>query len=377
MTTSVSSSNSQMRKTRLETLDILRFFAASAVLFYHYYFIGPLQGYWPKTLFIDAAHWGDLGVDLFFVISGFVITLTSEGRSAQAFLAARATRLFPAFVACSAITATMAIMLPGISANNIIPRWIATLTYFPQFFGVEPLSSVYWTLAIEIQFYALVALLIASGIWKSRNDQILWLWLTIAFINQYIQPNIGIERLFIPEYAGHFCAGIILYRIHTGNPPRFTTAALIVSFALISKHVQHIDEWLGGSYLQFFPSLGISLAGPVIAALVFIAAKTPQIGQNARWAAVLGGLSYPFYLIHADLGFWAHAIFERKLFALFPSLVKNVSYSLMATLAIVASVLIAWLVATRVEPGLQARMKKLMEGTPKNADARQQNTHCQ
>ena len=138
MNASVSSTLSPTRRTRLEALDFLRFFAAASVLFYHYYFIGPLQGAWPRTQFVDAAHWGELGVDLFFVISGFVITLTSEGRSAQAFLAARATRLFPAFVACSAITATMAIMLPGISANNIIPRWIATLTYFPQFFGVEP-----------------------------------------------------------------------------------------------------------------------------------------------------------------------------------------------------------------------------------------------
>ncbi|NML25886.1 acyltransferase family protein [Zoogloea dura] len=344
---------------RLDSLDLLRFFAAASVLLYHYTFIGPLQGFWPKTLFLPLAHWGDLGVDLFFVISGFVITLTSENRGPGAFLSARATRLFPAFLVCSAITASMAITLPGISAAEILPRWLASLTYFPRAFGVEPLSSVYWTLAIEVQFYGLVTLLLAVGWWKRHGDLILWSWLLISFATQYLHREPLLAEVLITEYAGHFCAGMILYRIHAGQPPRFATPALLLAFSLMSKHIQHIDEWLGGSYQVLFPPLGILLAAPAIACIVLVAARASALppGPIARGAALLGAMSYPLYLVHADLGFWSHAIFERKWFGRYPGLADTITYPLMALGASTLSILLAALVAARVEPCLQARMK--------------------
>lgn len=355
---------------RLDSLDFLRFFAAAAVMFYHFYFIGPLQGFWPKTLYRPLAHWGDLGVDLFFVISGFVITLTSARRGPAAFIAARATRLFPAFAVCSAITAGMALTLPGISASEILPRWLASLSYFPRVFGIEPLSSVYWTLAIEIQFYGLVTVLLALGLWKRHNDLILWIWLLIAFAVQYIRPTPLLADALITEFAGHFCAGIVLYRIHAGNPPRFATAALLLAFSLMSKHIQHVDEWLGGSYLVFFPPLGVILAAPALAGLVYLAARAPALPRRlAPMAAMLGAMSYPLYLIHADLGFWSHAIFERKWFGLYPALAGTVTYPLMALGAVLLALFIAWLVAARIEPGLQARLKALLASPPRHSAA--------
>jgi len=344
---------------RLDSLDLLRFFAAGAVLFYHFYFIGPLQGFWPKSIFIPVAHWGDLGVDLFFVISGFVITLTSENRNTGAFLKARTIRLFPAFLVCSGITALMAIMLPGINGTDIFIRWLASQMFYPRVFGIEPLSSVYWTLAIEIHFYGLVTLLLAIGVWKRHNDLIIWSWLISSFIIQYFGGPAWLAKTLITEYAGHFCAGIVLYRLHAGQPPRFATAALLIACALISKHVQHIDEWLGGSYQEFFSPMSIVLAAPGLLTLVMLAAKAPPLPSRLALAApVLGAMSYPFYLIHADLGFWSHAIFERKLFELFPELTRWVSYPAMAFGAIALSLLFSWLVATRIEPQLQLQLKK-------------------
>lgn len=350
-------------------LDLLRFFAAASVLFYHYYFIGPLQGFWPKSLFVPLAHWGELGVDLFFVISGFVITLTSENRSAGAFLRARAVRLIPAFAVCSAITAVMAMMLPGINPAQLLVRWLASQTFYPRVFGIEPLSSVYWTLAIEVQFYGMVALLMAIGAWRRWNDLILWTWLIVAFVLQYDNGPGWLAQALITEYAGHFIAGIVLYRIHAGRPPRFAAAALLLACALISKHIQHTDEWLGGSYLQFFPTAGIILTAPFLLGFVLLAARAPALPLlPIRLAAMLGAMSYPFYLIHADLGFWSHAIFERTLFRLFPILTEYVTYPLMAVGAIVLSTVISWLVAVRIEPRLQQRMKAFLTRPQKLED---------
>lgn len=352
---------------RLDSLDLLRFLAAGAVLCYHFYFIGPLQGFWPKSIFLPWAHWGDLGVDLFFVISGFVITLTSNNRGAGDFLKARAIRLIPAFAVCSTITATMAIMLPGVNAAETLTRWLASQMFYPSLFGIEPLSSVYWTLAVEIHFYGAVALLMALGVWKRHNDLILWIWLVCAFIVQYFGGPSWLAQALITEYAGHFSAGIILYRLHSGRQPRFAIAALLVSCALISKHIQHVDEWLGGSFQEFFSPTSIVLAAPCLIALVLLATRIPPLPRHqSPIAPILGAMSYPLYLIHADLGFWSHAIFERKLFGQFPLLTEWISYPLMTIGALVLSLLISWLVASRIEPPLQIKLKQWLLRIPRS-----------
>lgn len=350
-------------RRRLDGLDLLRFFAAASVLFYHFYFIGPLQGFWSNTLYTPLAHWGDLGVDLFFVISGFVITLTSENRGAIAFIRARAGRLIPTFFICSSIIAGIALMKPGADIADILLRWLSSQMFFPQVFGLTFLSAVYWTLAIEVQFYGMVAILLALGLWKRFNDLIIWSWLLTAFVLQYIGGPTWLATALISEYAGHFVAGMVLYRINTGQPPRFAWAALFLACALISKHIQHIDEWLGGSYQTFFPLAGIVLAAPTLLATVMLAARAPAFSPRlATAAAVLGTMSYPFYLLHADLGFWSQIVFKRKLFSMYPSLVEWISYPMIAVGAIVLSLWLSWLVATWIEPKLQSKMSLLMLG---------------
>src|SRR5688500_9728869 len=90
---------------RLPGIDLLRIVAALWVLFFHYLYLFPANGRLPGALAADpvqgvAAH-GYLGVELFFVISGFVITLSAEGRTRAEFAVARAIRLWPAFVLCA------------------------------------------------------------------------------------------------------------------------------------------------------------------------------------------------------------------------------------------------------------------------------------
>lgn len=62
-----------MNKKRIYGLEIFRILAAVGVLCYHYFFIGVIQGFYSKDVFIEFAFWGEFGVDIFFLISGFVI----------------------------------------------------------------------------------------------------------------------------------------------------------------------------------------------------------------------------------------------------------------------------------------------------------------
>ncbi|WP_179037316.1 acyltransferase family protein [Paenibacillus sp. URB8-2] len=127
-------------KTRIEGLDLLRFAAAFSVLLYHYFFIGPLQGYWPQNQFLSIAHLGDFGVDVFFIISGFVISVSAEGRTFKHLVKSRFLRIIPALFVCSLITACTFSLLPGVSVRDTFTRWVTSLVLFPEVFGREPLS---------------------------------------------------------------------------------------------------------------------------------------------------------------------------------------------------------------------------------------------
>ena len=95
------------RQDHIATLDLLRLAAALAVVFFHYFFRGAAaegalaEGYPAVAPF---ALYGYLGVNLFFLISGFVIAWSAQGRFWQEFAIARFVRLYPGYLLCMTIT---------------------------------------------------------------------------------------------------------------------------------------------------------------------------------------------------------------------------------------------------------------------------------
>jgi peptidoglycan/LPS O-acetylase OafA/YrhL len=86
---------------RVEALDLLRLFAVLAVVLYHYGFRGAAADGFTTASLTDLtpiAKYGYLGVQLFFVISGFVIAYSAEGRTASGFAIARIARIYPGFI---------------------------------------------------------------------------------------------------------------------------------------------------------------------------------------------------------------------------------------------------------------------------------------
>ena len=91
---------------RLPLLDLLRFLAAMGVLLYHYGFRGAVQGKYLAFGFPELAplaRFGYLAMDFLFVLSGFVILFSVEAAqgSVRRFVASRAARLYPAFLAAA------------------------------------------------------------------------------------------------------------------------------------------------------------------------------------------------------------------------------------------------------------------------------------
>ncbi|MFK0294242.1 acyltransferase family protein [Streptomyces sp. NPDC090442] len=143
-------------------MDGLRLLAALAVVLYHFV---AREGAWSsdaKALFPDSfslAAYGWLGVQLFFLISGFVICMSCWGRSLGDFFTSRVVRLFPAYWFAVLATAAGLIVFRG-DGDRLSWRTVLTnLTMLHEPLGVEHVDGVYWTLFAEMRFYLLFAAL--------------------------------------------------------------------------------------------------------------------------------------------------------------------------------------------------------------------------
>ena len=148
---------------RMYILDLLRFVAALFVVFYHYIYFGKsevaINSFHPVS---EVAKYGHLGVQLFFMISGFVISWSAVGKSGVEFILSRIVRLYPAYWGALLITSGFLFFKADINISD----FIVNMTMFQQFVGVPHIDGSYWTLTNEIVFYGFVFILISLNLFQ-------------------------------------------------------------------------------------------------------------------------------------------------------------------------------------------------------------------
>lgn len=283
---------------RLVGLDVLRGFAAVAVMVHHHgqYYDELYPGRAPLSVNFFAGHFG---VELFFIISGFVILMTIERKgTVWAFAVARAARLMPCFLAALALATIILIVAPMPPLDTpTVRRFLANLTMAPLLFGERVVDLPYWTLTYEMVFYISMALLLALG----RLRQIEWIalaWIAagLAFTMWGdVDHHRRTSTLLLAYYSNFFVIGMCLYLVHVGRARLVTWVALVLAILTSAR---------GGGEQAFHASGALYLALTVAFALL-VWLGTTAVG---RWAAMpplvfLGRISYPLYLVHVVLGF--------------------------------------------------------------------------
>src|SRR5262245_30748718 len=112
-----------------------------------------------NVLYPSAAHFtwfGWVGVEIFFVISGFVIANSASKSSPTEFLLGRALRLYPAVWVCATASFLVLVLFGSGKASQFILPYIHAMTLVPKGVTAQWLDGVYWTLAAEMAFYGLV-----------------------------------------------------------------------------------------------------------------------------------------------------------------------------------------------------------------------------
>lgn len=293
-----------MKSTRVNEIDLLRFLAAMVVVLFHYAFRGHAaddRSIMAYPLLAPMAKYGYLGVELFFLISGFVILMTASRGSIRSFTVSRFVRLYPAFWACCTITFLLILAMGGERFSASIGQYLANMTMLSGFVGVPSIDGVYWSLFIELQFYAMVAVVLVSGrIHRAQTFLAIWLALTVALV---VFPIGRLRFVFITDYAAYFIGGATAFLIWSRGLSRFRLAMLIACL-LIALH-----QSLGGIPAfesQYRTTMNPRLVGAIIvsyfAVMMAVAMRwTGALGQR-RWL-IAGALTYPLYLIHQVVGF--------------------------------------------------------------------------
>ncbi|MGW1612713.1 acyltransferase family protein [Streptomyces sp. NPDC002285] len=298
------------RESRLRALDGLRLVAALMVAAYHYGGRGgevtDAWGSSPEQQF-PTLHgyfaYGCLGVQVFFVISGFVICMSGWGRPLKSFFASRAARLLPAYWA-AIIIVTLVFALPVVTYKAVSPSdALVNLTMLQQPLGVDRVLGVCWTLWAEIRFYALFALcVVLPGATRRRVILFCAVWTLAAVITEGAQEPL-LDIVLMPEYAPYFIGGVGLYLVHRDRKDAYAWGIVIVSW-LIGQHYAVSRLWHAPDVdaFSYRSSFGIML----VVTLGYVAVAAIALGwlhwANWRWLTVAGALTYPFYLVHEHLG---------------------------------------------------------------------------
>lgn len=292
---------------RLYGLDIFRFIASFGVIFFHFCFLGVIEGYYSQRLFNPIFFWGYFGVDIFFIISGFVILISAEKKnSAWSFLKSRMKRIYPVLILTSFVTIITGLILGG-SLNEMLPKFFNSLVFISDFWDGSLLTAVHWTLVIEVKFYILVAITKKLKIWANHKYLIMVFWLFFAFINMYLLKLEILNDIFILEYSCHFVIGILLYLFFIKKERSYSMLP-ICSFAIwmlyrrMAGYLSFVKDYL---YNEIpYTNFDILFFIIIILSVIIFLINCKDVPINKKLAIKLGTISYPIYLIHGDLGFF-------------------------------------------------------------------------
>lgn len=300
----------------LSAMEGLRGFAVFLVFLVHYTtLIAPwLESNSSVESIARTVHAiGNVGVDLFFVLSGYLIygALIVKARPFLRFMVRRIERIYPTF---TVVLLAYIVLSLGFPAESKIPHDIDKALYFllanflllPGLFDIRPIITVAWSLSYEMLYYLLIPLIVSLlrlHNWSSGRRIVLFLMLGLV-LALYFMWNGGHVRMLM------FLSGILLWEAWHGLKLR-SPSSISAFICLICA--------LGTTQLPgdgpSFATLRVLLLCAFFLGLCFTCFAQPQgwIARMFSWSPMrwLGNISYSYYLIHGLMLKFVFMLFDR------------------------------------------------------------------
>ena len=292
-------------KKTINSIQFLRGFAALAVVIHHTG--GYVKRYFePNLLFGDKFSIGFAGVDLFFVISGFIIHFTSRNyfnnpSKFTEYLKKRFVRVYPIYWIITTILFVSSWLIVELLEKNIFSigypndvwAYLKTYTLFPLHFAINPVT---WTLSYELFFYFCFGLLIIS----KRLWIIIALILAISFYNIFIDiPEITTVKLsyfnfFFSGYNFEFMLGFLIYQFYEKIKLSNIISVILIVVAVL---IIVLFGYNIGDYDSYKRVLTFGLPSGLLLFGLLNLEKNTSI-SFPKFTLILGDASYALYLIH-------------------------------------------------------------------------------
>ncbi len=251
--------------------------------------------------FWDWTHRGDLGVDFFFVLSGFIILHAHRGDLGQpgqlpGYAIKRFVRIYPLYWIFTALILMGAALTGGISAMPQGAGDLVSITTLIRFTGIDTPVGTAWTLFHEILFYAFFALLLVR---RRLGVAALTLWFGVVALNLHYAPFGGwsFTRTLLSAHNLGFLFGIAAWYVSPRLDRTAAIACLIAGVLLVPLLL--LGE--GGLGRADALQLGFTIAFAFIIAGAVAMERHGLIGHS-RPLMILGNASYTLYLAHENVG---------------------------------------------------------------------------
>lgn len=275
----------------LHSIQILRALAAWAIVVQHYYLIFPVAdpSWWRQGVMDHGA----VGVDVFFIVSGFVMALgaSNPALTPRAFIAKRLGRIVPAYWLYTLIVAALIHYLPeampnqGVSPELLVKSLLFIPAENPGNHGLLPVNTVGWTLNLEMVFYLIVTLSLATALPRR------WLWIVagLAIWQMVLAPLGVISPLYASPLPYEFAMGIGAFHLWKSGALRGPSWAFLALAA--------ISLWLLARAPLIEPMRVLSCGIPALLLVCAFLGLEPHF-ERLRTIGRLGDHSYSVYLIH-------------------------------------------------------------------------------
>lgn len=275
---------------RIKELDALRGLAAFGVFLFHF----------------QLFDYGYLGVHLFFIISGFVIFLTANNvKTSSDFVIARFSRLYPTYWVCLLLTFSV-LLLDGQGVT--LKQFVYNLSMFQMFLGQPNIDGAYWSLTEELVFYAVVFGALVLGAVRHVR---FWggFMLLAALGGLFLNPEVALQKNLqdVVKYFGLFVAGMLFYQLYMAQkikPLYLVGLLLCLGITVLYQFGDHLQY-----YNHTVEALLITGCFGVFALL--LVGKLSFLGKY-KWALWMGEISYPFYLLHQEIGLAFRRLFPTE-----------------------------------------------------------------
>ena len=337
----------------------------------------------PELTPVASVGW--VGVETFFVLSGFVIAYTAEGSSAFAFFRSRFLRLMPAVWICASLVFAVFVAGAIVPFKELTPLYLKTLVLIPRPPWIDP---VYWSLCVEVVFYGFVLCLLFAN----RFCHVEFFLGAIGVVSALVWILYG-ASLIMPGVFGALLA--VLERIVYSWKPQLLLVHHGCLFAL-------------GVYLWLLLFKGVTLRRLIIACICFVGgcletlwfaqeqarqvsmdlptvlptaiwvtsivliiasiAKNDRVcawaGGRVRAIRMLGLMTYPLYLLHQTVGSVVILSLHDRGMPRFLALFFGAAICLIAS----------WIVAAVLEPRFKQRLRSAFAGMEAWFGRREQTT---